>query len=256
MNDNPYSMIKLYPMEGKRFYLACCIKHTQCKFLIDTGAEKSRICTLLAEKLDLPKNISKGRFYVEANLELGQTKNPCVQFYLEDENCRMDCINAKLSNVHLDGIIGMDFLRWHTFSFDYRDYQHPKAFLWRILDLTNKSTLVIERDKSSRPLVFSQISGKQCKILLDTGADHSEINFKDEKWSLKTKNAPYGTPTSYEENKKLVIATGLTVSLASNHMSTFSPLITDGKEEPLLGTDTLQGYVLQYEGKGRYTIGK
>lgn len=256
MHSTQDRKIELNPLVDNRFYLACHINKRPCKFLIDTGAKKSRICTQLARNLNLPENCNHGRNYVEANLDMGQIKKTCIQFYLEDENCRMDRINAMLSEVHLDGIIGIDFLRWHTFSFDYRDYQHPRAFLDSHLDLTNKSYLQIERDEYSRPHVFSQISGKQCKILLDTGANHSEINFQDEQWTLKKKNAPYGTPTSYEINKDLVIAIDLTLSLAPNHTTKFSPLIIEGEEEPLLGIETLRGYVFQYEGEGRYAIGK
>ena len=256
MSDNPCTMIKLHPllpqMADNRFYLACQINHKQCQFLIDTGAQKSRICTQLARYLNLPANSSNGRIYVDANVEIGLPKKQSIRFFLEDENFKLDQVNAFFPYRLLDGILGMDYLKLHPFSFDFREIGHPRAFLYPNI-ITTYSSLRIERDTHSRPYVYVTIDGINSLILLDTGAKHTEINFRRNRWTIVDEKQRYGTSTCFDANRKLSKACKIPISLAINHEVIIDPLIT---ATPILGINTLQGYMLQYDGQGHYTIGK
>ena len=252
MHSTQDRKIELNPLVDNRFYLACLINKRPCKFLIDTGAQKSRICTNLARNLNLPENCRHGRNYVEANLDMGQIKKTCVQFFLEDENFKLDQVNAFFPYRLLDGVLGMDYLKLHPFSFDFREIGHPRAFLYPNI-ITTYSSLRIERDIYSRPYVYVTIDGINSLILLDTGAIHTEINFRRNRWTIVDEKQRYGTSTCFDANRKLSKACKIPISLAINHEVIIDPLIT---ATPILGINTLQGYMLQYDGQGHYTIGK
>ena len=130
LKSEGYSSIKLIFLETKHYLIEAKVNGIDGKFILDTGASNSCICTSLEDKFKVISNESKEKAS-SANSEMTNTKiskSNIIQIGKWEDKINlisfdMNHINNALSQkkVHpIDGIIGADILKKSKAILDYK----------------------------------------------------------------------------------------------------------------------------------------
>jgi hypothetical protein len=130
LKSEGYSSVKLIFLETKHYLIEAKVNGIKGKFILDTGASNSCICTSLENKFKVISKVSKEKAS-SANSEMTHTmisKSNAIQIGKWEDKINlisfdMNHINNALSQkkvLPIDGIIGADILKKSRAILDYK----------------------------------------------------------------------------------------------------------------------------------------
>ena len=245
----------LEPLCDGRFVLNCLFGGKPCRFLIDTGAERSRIGNEIIRDLNFRSDCEVGRTFVQAPMVAAGHHMDSPRFFLEDENFNLACINnhlIKYKKEPISGLIGIDYLRMCSFTLDNRN-NNPKGCLNGTLGINFNQVLQIERDENSLPFIHVEIDGDENELLLDTGSNCSSLKYEKKSWGTRPLNESIGRPIPCEQKEIRITPNPIPVIFANSFSSDVCFYISHN-ERQLLGMNAFMDHAIHYNSCGKYYI--
>ena len=243
----------LKPLIDGRFVLECQLEGKPCSFMIDTGSDRSRIGNEIIRALKLRKEYSNGEPFVQGGMEIDGQYMISPKFFPEDNNFNLSVINTHLVKYGMEpisGLIGIDYLRMRSFTFDYRN-NVPKGCLNGTLGIRFNQVLQIARDDDSLPFIRVKIDGDENTLLLDTGSNCSSLKYEKDSWEAQPVEKELCTSYSCTKTE-LRIASNLPIAITDSICPKADFYVSNDRQ--ILGMNAFKNLAIHYCDCGNYYI--
>lgn len=217
------------------------------RMMLDTGATHTVLHEESVAKLGEVQWIdtSKMQFRGNANqrprllvapMQAGPGESPMQPIMVLD----LSAVRSMLAEP-VDGIIGMDFLKFLPFTFDFR----KNEFYWGIPSGENLVPLPCEAEQSGRVHWQLSCAGKEIKLLLDTGSTVTRVSAPD--WAPGAAgeiSAQIGDVNVAVHQQLVEGKPGDLTAAPGVVMKGITPLLGQPGEPTMLGLDALKDSVL------------
>lgn len=245
----------LEPLCDGRFVLNCLFGGKPCRFLIDTGAERSRIGNAIIRGLKLCKGYEGNSYFFYGEMKAAGQFMKSPDFFLEDENFNLEVVNApfiKCGKEPISGLIGIDYLSKIPFTLDNRN-NDSRGCLNGTLGITFNQELHVEIDGKDMPFIHAEIDGDENVLLLDTGANCSSLQYEKEAWGAEPLNEPIGRPIPCEQEEIRITPNPIPV-IFTNSIHSAARFCISRNERQLLGMNAFKNHAIHYNGRANYYI--
>lgn len=164
------NVVKMRLQKGFLIVFDCEITPLQkLACVLDTGAFRTVVDTQVANRLRMPLAADEA-FAATRRIKVQRVELPEIAFGTTTVRSLSVLVTdltgfSDALGVHIDAVVGVDVLRRHTVTIDYRKRQ-----LRFDETITSESSVALDPD-SPFPVVSAKVAGQTVQLLLDTGAD-------------------------------------------------------------------------------------